>query len=142
MRNALGFITPFPGNFDSRLHCLSSRVHRQDHLEAKHLCDVLSEAREDIIVKSSAAQGQSGCLFCQGLDEFWVAMALVDGAVGREKIEVVFAFLFWSQPHSPVARLGNSGLDLQDPKQKHHLLAQRLWEVGDSCGQHIEPLQS
>jgi hypothetical protein len=33
-------------------------------------------------------------LLCEGFDELGVAVALVDGAIGREKVEIVLSFLY------------------------------------------------
>lgn len=89
--NALCLVAPLSRNLDGRLDGLCARVHGQDHVEAKRLGDDLGKARKDIIVKGSRAQGQGAGLVDEGLDELGVAVALVDGAVGRQKVEIVLA---------------------------------------------------
>jgi hypothetical protein len=93
MRNSLHFVSPLPRDFDSGLYSLSTSVHGQHHVKSKRLRDKLGESWENIVVESSAAEGQSGSLLCQGFHELWVAMALVDCTVCRKEIEVVFVFL-------------------------------------------------
>jgi hypothetical protein len=83
VRYSLYFVSPFSRNLDCCLHGFSTSVHRQDHIEAEHLGDEFREFREDVVVEGSAAQRQARSLFCQRLDQFRVAMALVHSAVGR-----------------------------------------------------------
>jgi hypothetical protein len=83
MRNSLDFVSPFPRNFDSGLYSLSTSIHGQHHVKTKCLRNKLGESWENIVVESSAAEGQSGSLLRQGFDELWVAMALVDRTVCR-----------------------------------------------------------
>lgn len=93
MRNALGFVSPLPRDLDSSLYSLSSSVHGQHHVEAKQLCDIFGKSWEHIVVKGSAAEGQSRSLLGQGFDELWVAVALIDCTVGRQEIEIMFVLL-------------------------------------------------
>jgi hypothetical protein len=79
--NALDLVSPLTRNLDSGLHSLSTGVHGQDHLETQHRSDLLSKAREDIVVECARAERQSRGLGNESLDEFGVAVALVHGAV-------------------------------------------------------------
>nr|POE63625.1 hypothetical protein CFP56_04528 [Quercus suber] len=90
-RDALDLVCPFPRNLDGRLDRFRASVHGQHHLEPCHGRDLLGKLGEDIVVEGSTAQGQAGGLLGQGLDQLGVAMALVDGRVGGEKVEVVLA---------------------------------------------------
>lgn len=83
MRNSLDFVSPFPRDFDSGLYSLSTSVHGKHHVKSECLRDKFGEPWENIVVESSAAEGQSGGLLCQGFDELWMAMALVDCTVCR-----------------------------------------------------------
>ena len=89
LRDSFDFVAPFPGNFDSSLNSLRSRVHRQYHIKAKEVGDKFGKAREDIVVEGSRAQGQSRGLLCQRLHEFWVAVTLIDGAVGTQEVQIL-----------------------------------------------------
>lgn len=91
LRNALDLVTPLARNLDCCLDCLRSSVHWEDHVKAKELGRVLSEAWEHIVVECPTAEGQSRCLLGQCLDELGVAVALVHGAVCGEEVEVVLA---------------------------------------------------
>jgi hypothetical protein len=82
LRDALDLVTPLARNLDCRLDRFRACVHGQDHVEAEQLGGIFGEAREDIVVESSTAQGQPRRLLSQRLDELGVAVALVDGAVG------------------------------------------------------------
>ena len=90
-RHALGLVRPFARNLYGRLDSLGASVHGQDHVEAEELGDKLSEAREDVVVKRARAQRQPRRLLRESLDQLRVAVALVDGAVGRQEVQVVLA---------------------------------------------------
>ena len=100
LRNALDLVSPLARNLDCRLDGLGARVHGQDHVEAKQLGRILGEAGEDIVVEGPAAERQTRSLLRQRLDELGVAVALVDGAVCREEVEIVLAL---GVPHAAAA---------------------------------------
>jgi hypothetical protein len=89
LRDPLGLVPPFAGNLDGRLDRLGARVHGHDHVEAKELGHELGKAREDVVVEGARAQRQGRRLLDQGLDELRVAVALVDGRVRRQEIQVL-----------------------------------------------------
>lgn len=89
--DALDLVRPLAGNLDGRLNRLGARVHGQNHIVAKHLADLLSPLGKDVIVKGARAEGQAASLLGEGLDELRVAVALVDGAVGGQEVEVLAA---------------------------------------------------
>lgn len=91
LRNTLDLVRPLAGNLDGSLNGFSSSAHGQNHVVAENAADLLSPLGEDIVVEGPGAEGQSTSLLGKSLDEFGVAVALVDGAVGREEVVVVAA---------------------------------------------------
>lgn len=91
LRHALDLVSPLAGDLDGGLDGLGPRVHGQDHVVAKDLPDLGGPDGKDIVVEGARAECQTGGLLGQGLDQLRVAVALVDGAVGREEVEVVLA---------------------------------------------------
>lgn len=87
----LNLVRPLASNLDSRLNGLGTSVHRENHIVAKHLPNLLRPLGEDIVVESTRAQCQTTGLLGQGLDELWVAVTLVDGTVSGKEVEVVGA---------------------------------------------------
>lgn len=89
--NALDLVCPLAGNLDGRLGGLGTGVHGQHHVVAEDVADLFGPLGEDIVVEGARAQGQARGLVDESLDELGVAVALVDGAVGRQEVEVVAA---------------------------------------------------
>lgn len=89
--NALDLVRPLTGNLDGGLGSLSTSVHGQRHVVAEDIADLLRPAGEDIVVESTGAEGQAAGLLDEDLDELGVAVALVDGTVGRQEVKVVAA---------------------------------------------------
>ena len=89
--NALDLVSPLAGNLDGSLGGLGASVHGQNHVVAKDIADLFSPLGEDVVVESAGAESEGGGLLSQSLDEFRVAMALVDSAVGREEVHVLAA---------------------------------------------------
>jgi hypothetical protein len=90
-RHLLDLVSPLAGNLDGGLDGFGARVHGQDHVIAEEGRDLLGPDGEDVVVEGARAQRQPAGLLGQGLDQLRVAVALVDGAVGREEVEVVLA---------------------------------------------------
>lgn len=89
--NALDLVSPLAGNLDGRLGSLSAGVHGQHHVVAEDVADLLGPLGEHIVVEGSRAQRQTGGLVDESLDKLGVAVALVDGAVGGQEVEVLLA---------------------------------------------------
>lgn len=89
--NPLDLVCPLTGNLDGGLGSLSTSVHGQRHVVAKDITDLLGPSGEDIVVESAGAEGQAAGLLNKDLDELGVAVALVDGTVGRQEVKVVAA---------------------------------------------------
>ena len=91
LSNLLDLIGPLTSNLDGSLDGLGTSVHGQDHVVAESAAHLGSPDGEDVIVESARAQGQPTSLLSEGLDQLGMTVALVDGAVGREEVEVVVA---------------------------------------------------
>lgn len=90
--DAFDLVGPLAGNLDGSLGGLDTSVHRQDHVVAKDLANLLCPLGEDIVVKSAGAQGQAAGLLSQSFDELGVAVTLVDSTVSGKEVEVLVAF--------------------------------------------------
>lgn len=80
--DALDFVSPFAGDFDTCLDSLGAGVHGHHHIKAKVAGNELGKAREDIIVECTGAQSYSRSLVYQCRNQFGVAVALVHSRVG------------------------------------------------------------
>lgn len=87
----LDLVCPLSRDLDSCLNGLGTSVHGQHHIIAEEVADLCGPYGEHIIVKGSRAQREATSLLSQGFDQLRVTVALVDGAVGREEIEIVLA---------------------------------------------------
>lgn len=88
--DALDLIAPLPRNLHRGFDRLRAGVHRQDHVVAEELGDILGEPRKDIVVECSRAEGQPLGLLRQGLDQLRMTMALIDGRIGGEEVQIPF----------------------------------------------------
>ncbi len=89
LRHLLDLVRPLPCDFDGRLNRLGARVHGQRHVIAKDGPHLLGPDGEHIVVEGPRAQGQTAGLVCESLYQLRVAVALVDGTVGRQEVDVV-----------------------------------------------------
>lgn len=84
--DAFHLVAPFPGDLDCSFDGLGAGVHGEHHIELEVAGYEFGEAGEDIVVEGSRAEGQPRCLLGQGFDEFGMAVALVDCAVGAQEV--------------------------------------------------------
>lgn len=89
--DTLYLVSPLTGDFDGSLNSLGTSVHRQNHVVAKDLADLLGPLGEDIVVESTRREREAAGLLGQGLHEFGVAVALVNGRVGGQEVHVLAA---------------------------------------------------
>ena len=68
-----------------------TRIHGQHLVVAEQVGDVLLVFPEHVVVEGPRGQGQRRRLFFQRVDEPRMAVALVDGGVGRQHVVVAFA---------------------------------------------------
>jgi hypothetical protein len=93
IRYSLDLVSPLASDFDCRFYGFGPSVHGQHHIVSEHFGDLLSKLWENIIVKSSAAQGQYLGLLRKSLYEFRVAVALIYGTVCGQEVQVMLSFL-------------------------------------------------
>ena len=89
--DSLNLISPLARDLDARLDGFSTGVHGQDHVITKELGDELGEPGKHIVVEGAGAEGQPRRLVAKRSYQLGVAMALVDGGVGGQEVEVVVA---------------------------------------------------
>jgi len=87
-RDALDLVRPLARKLDGGLAGLDAGVHGEDAGVAEGLADVLLELAEDVVVERAGRERQGVRLVDERLDDFRVRVALVDGGVGGEKVEV------------------------------------------------------
>ena len=90
-RDALDLVAPLAGGLDRRLDGLGARVHRQDALLAGQRGEVARERAELVVGERAARQRHAIELRVRGGDEARVAVAEVQRAVGRQRVEVAAA---------------------------------------------------
>lgn len=90
--DAFNFVAPLSGNLHGRLYSFCSCVHGQYHVESEKCSYKLGELWEDIVVECPRAQRQSACLLRQRLHKLRMTMALIDGAVRGQKVQIMAAF--------------------------------------------------
>ena len=90
--HALFLIGPLARRLDGGLHGLGPRVHGQDHGVAGHLAKLLGQHGPLVVAEGPGGQGQLAGLLDEGPDDAGMAVALVDGRVGAQEVEVLAAF--------------------------------------------------
>ena len=91
-RHALDLVGPLAGELEGGLDGLGAGVHGQGHVEAGEVVDLLVEERELVVAEGARGQGDALRLLEHGGEDARVAVALVDGGVGGEEVEVAAAF--------------------------------------------------
>ena len=90
--NAFELVAPLAGRLHGGLHRLRARVHGQRHLETGQVVEFLIEQRQLIVAKGARCQRDLARLVDHGLQDFGMAVPLVDGGVRRQAIEIAIAF--------------------------------------------------
>lgn len=85
-------VGPLPGDLECRLDRLDTRVHGQDLVVPEQLGDLLLVRAEHGVVEGAGREAKFGGLAGQSGHDAGVAVALVDGRVGREAVEVLAPF--------------------------------------------------
>ncbi len=94
---------PAAGQLQGCLVGLGTAVHRQHLLIAEIFGHVFFPLAKAVVIESAAREGQLVGLVAEGLDDFRVAMALVDSRIGRKEVEILFAF---AVPHKSAFAFG------------------------------------
>ena len=92
IRNTLLDDTPTAGKFQTCLIGFGARVHRQHLVIAKVFGHIFLPHAECVVIEGAAAEGEALSLVCHSLDDFRVAVALVDSGIGRQEVEILLAF--------------------------------------------------
>eukprot|EP00906_Rhabdomonas_costata_P033313 RCo046943 len=87
----LDIVPPSTSKLESGLTRFRSGVHRENLVVAQQLGDVLFELPQNVVVESTTGQGANVCLLLQSINNFGVAMTLVNSRVGTQKVVVLVA---------------------------------------------------
>ena len=87
----LDLVGPLSGELDGRLAGLHARVHGQHLVVVEQLGDVLLELAEHVVVEGARAERELARLRHERLEDARMTVALVDGAVGAQEVEVFVA---------------------------------------------------
>src|SRR6185312_12668504 len=91
LADAFGLVTPFARELDGGLDGFGAGVHHQRHLEAGDLVEVAEEERKLVIAEGARGECHATGLLLERGQDLRVAMALVDGRVGGEEVEIAAA---------------------------------------------------
>ncbi len=81
-------LAPLARGFEGGLDGFDAGVHGQGHLEAGEVVEVAVEERELVVAEGAGGEGDLLGLLDHGCEDGGVAVALVDGGVGGEEVEV------------------------------------------------------
>ena len=84
--HALDIIGPPAAKLDGCFNCFCARVHWQQLVISKSLSKACFHVAQLVIIKGPGRQGQLAGLVCQGLEDCWVSMPLIDCRIGAEKV--------------------------------------------------------
>eukprot|EP00515_Schizochytrium_aggregatum_P017286 CAMPEP_0202097642 /NCGR_PEP_ID=MMETSP0965-20130614/1310_1 /ASSEMBLY_ACC=CAM_ASM_000507 /TAXON_ID=4773 /ORGANISM="Schizochytrium aggregatum, Strain ATCC28209" /LENGTH=849 /DNA_ID=CAMNT_0048666027 /DNA_START=98 /DNA_END=2648 /DNA_ORIENTATION=+ len=90
-RDALLDVAPAAGELDGGLTALHAGVHGEHFVVAEEVGDVLLVLAEAVVVEGTGGEGEGGGLVDERLHELGVGVALVDGRVRAEEVEVFAA---------------------------------------------------
>ncbi len=91
LRHAAHFVAPFAHRLDGGFHRLGPAVHGQDLVRAGQAGEVFVEGRHLVVAEGARGQRELLRLFRHGGQDGRVAVALVDGRIGRQAVEVAAA---------------------------------------------------
>ena len=89
--NSLFLICPLTGGLDGRFDRLGAGVHGQHHLVSGQVAELLGQERPLIIPEGPSRQRQTLGLLLDDLDDPGMAVAMVDGRMATQEVEVLVA---------------------------------------------------
>ena len=92
VRDAFLDDTPTAGELEARFVGFGARVHGQHLVVAEVFGHIFFPHAERVVIEGAAAEGEALGLVGQCLQDFRVAMALVDSGIGRQEVEILFSF--------------------------------------------------
>ena len=92
LRDALDFVAPLARGLDRRFNCLGAGVHREDHVEAGEVVEILAEQRQLLVAKRARGQSDFAGLLLEGAKNLGVAVSLIDCRIGGETVEITLPF--------------------------------------------------
>lgn len=90
--DAFDLVAPLAGNLEGGLDGLGAGVHEERHLEAGEVVELLVEERELVVAEGARGKSDLVGLLDHGGHDDRMAVALIDGGVGCEAIEVAATF--------------------------------------------------
>ena len=89
--NSLDLVAPLARGFEGGFDGLGAGVHREDHVIAGEVVEIFAEQGELVVAEGARGKGDFGGLLVEGGQDFWMAMALVDGGIGGQAVEITLA---------------------------------------------------
>ena len=90
--HAFDLVAPFSGGLDGRFHRFGAGVHQQAHFKAAELRQLLEQRPHLVITESAGSQSRPVHLGRHRFDDFRMAVALIQGGVGAQAVQVFVAF--------------------------------------------------
>ena len=90
--DVLLLVAPLAADLDGGFDCFGAGVHWQHLVELEVVGQVPFVFTELVVVEGAAGQRQAAALLYQHVDDARVAVPLVDGRVGSQKVEILLSF--------------------------------------------------
>ena len=116
LRHAAHFIAPLANRLDGGFDGLGAGVHGQDLVGAGEAREFFVEQPELVVAEGARGDRQLAGLLDQGRQDLRMAMALVDGGVGRKAVEVAVAVDVPNPNAAPAAQHHVERLVVMGPK--------------------------
>ena len=92
LRNAFNFVAPFARGFQRGFDGFGAGIHGQCFVEAGQIVEILIKKRKLLIAESARGKRHLLCLLGEGTHNAGMAVALVDGGIRGQAIEIAAAF--------------------------------------------------
>lgn len=90
--DAFDLVAPFSGDLECGFDAFCAGVHQEDEIEATEFGEFFVERAELVVIEGPRGQGKAAKLGFHRLDDPGVEVALVEGGVGTQHIQVSLAF--------------------------------------------------